>query len=77
VVVAVKAERVVAVGITTSVLIGGEVVVVPVAAERVVTVGVLPFMWQSRWRGGGVPVETERVVMVGITAVHVAIEVER
>jgi len=41
----VKAERVVAVGITASVLIGREVVVVPVKAERVVTVGVLPFVW--------------------------------
>jgi len=41
----VKAERVVAVGITAGVLIGREVVVVPVKAERVVTVGVLPFVW--------------------------------
>jgi len=40
VVVPVKAERVVAVGITAGVLIGGEVVVVPVETERVVMVGI-------------------------------------
>jgi len=45
VVVPVEAKRVVVVGITAGVLIGGEVVVVPVKAERVVTVGILPFVW--------------------------------